>query len=142
LSLDPFVDSLFEDNKKTVSAIGDGKPLGAQAQTAVNSFSTSKVKVELTKTQSKNQRYITATIKAHIWRRDNGCCQKCGSTRRINSHRTASICVPERGDHLTVFFFWKLSRSKKPLVYSRNFKKVYPIDLTLMSGYGMQNRIS
>ncbi|PIU01143.1 MAG: hypothetical protein COT74_01155 [Bdellovibrionales bacterium CG10_big_fil_rev_8_21_14_0_10_45_34] len=84
LSLDPFVDSLFEGNKETVGVVADGKPLGVQAQTAVNSFSTSKVNVEFTKTQSKNQRYISASIKAYIWRRDKGCCQKCGTTRNLN----------------------------------------------------------
>ncbi|PIT98730.1 MAG: hypothetical protein COT74_13610 [Bdellovibrionales bacterium CG10_big_fil_rev_8_21_14_0_10_45_34] len=64
--------------------MADGKPLGAQAQTAVNSFSTSKVNVEFTKTHSKNQRYVSTSLKAHIWRRDKGCCQKCGSTRNLN----------------------------------------------------------
>ncbi|PIT99996.1 MAG: hypothetical protein COT74_06500 [Bdellovibrionales bacterium CG10_big_fil_rev_8_21_14_0_10_45_34] len=54
------------------------------SQTAVDLNSTSKVKVQFTKTRSKNQRYISASLKAHIWKRDKGCCQKCGTNRNLN----------------------------------------------------------
>jgi len=55
-----------------------------EVKTVLNSTSTSLVKVQITKTRSKNQRYISANLKALIWKRDGGCCQKCGSMRNLN----------------------------------------------------------